>query len=214
MAWEIVKWGGKGGVAILLLLVAACGEVGGSGQCGGAESTATCLRIESIVPGEGDNGSNVDAFRGTCNAFEVAQDATVEPEAELFTDHNAKITISNKRLPGVPNEEPLSDITLSSYAITYSLNRCPSGATCPTTLSSLTANQQISIPADDTVETSLPFVPLSTKFEYDELGGSELEFPSYTATYTIIGTDSFGNDISVQGSAEFTIGNFDNCSGT
>jgi hypothetical protein len=71
--------------------------------------------------------------------------------------------------------------------------------------------QTVTIPPISSVTVTLPFVSLAKKSEYVSKGGSLLAYPSYTATYTITGTDSFHNSVSVQGSAQFTIGAFDNC---
>ncbi|MFQ5456079.1 MAG: hypothetical protein ACE5EA_07755, partial [Nitrospirota bacterium] len=76
-----------------LFILVSCGEIGGSGQCGGAATTGACIRIESIAP---DNTSNVDAQQNICAIDPDTGDITYES----FTDHNAKITISNSPLPG------------------------------------------------------------------------------------------------------------------
>src|SRR5262249_59874933 len=105
-----------------------------------------------------------------------------------------------------------TSVTLQNFSIRYTLNSCPSGATCPVldTLP-LAPGQTVTIPARSSVTITLPFVSLAKKFEYVSKGGSLLAFPSYTATYTITGTDAFHNSVSVRGSAQFTIGDFDYC---
>lgn len=213
VVWDTLKK--IAGLGALLLLVSACGDVGGSGQCGGGGETGSCLRIESIQPSNGgdDDTSNVDAFKDLCNAFDVANATStpVEPKFEKIFDHSAKLTISNHPLPGV-NVEDISDVTLNNFAVTYSINRCPTGATCPAldTLQ-VAPGETFTIKADTEFTIGLPFVPLAAKSQYIALGGSAFEFPSYTGTYTITGTDSFNNPVKVVGSAEFTIGDFDNC---
>ncbi len=217
----------KCGIGALLLLIAACGEVGsvvgdivggdigGSGQCGGGANTGSCLRIESIKPQyDSKDTSNVDVNRAVCNAFEVSQDSTTEPKLEVFKDHSAQISISNRPLSDI-TESVISDITLNKYSITYSLNRCPGGNNCPGSLPALLVDpgQTIVIRKNEAITVTLPFVPLATKDAYNSLGGPLDDFPSYTATYTLGGTDSFKNPVSVTGSVEFTIGAFDNCSG-
>ncbi len=219
----IKKWSGWGCFAVVLFLLSACGEV----RCGGGANTGSCLRIENIQPGDGKNknSSNVDAFQQTCNAFEVAAAATstpVKPVFEVFSDHSAQLTISNRRLPGVKADD-ISDVTLDNFAIVYSSNSpCPAGAFCaPLTTFSAAPGETVVIKADTEFSFTLPFVPLSRKAEYvaaimalpsaSARDLAILAVPSYTATYIITGTDSFKNKVSVTGSAEFTIGAFDNC---
>ena len=212
MVREIVK---KGLVGLLFLFIASCGDIGGSGQCGGAEGTGACLRIESVEPKYNEKkSSNVDTVRDICNFFEVKKNpADTEAKFELFTDHSAELTVSNKPLPGVRGED-ISDITLVDYRLAYSQpNLCPSGANCPTSLTALQVapGQTTVIPANGPVKFTLPFFQISSKDEYNVLGGSPNAYPSYTATYTIRGTDSFRNPVIITGSAEFTIGNYDYC---
>ena len=195
-----------GGLFGIMLLLHGCGEVGGSGQCGGVESSGTCIQIESITPTYlGSNTSNVDAVQDVCDA------STTPVTVEDFTDHGADITISNTYLPGV--DATLSmPVTLQNYSVSYTVNSCPSGATCPA-LDTFTVSpgQTITIPANSSVKATFPFVQLQKKAEYVSKGGSTLIFPSYTAHYIITGTDFFNHAISVEGFTEFTIGNYDNC---
>jgi len=196
------------------------GGIGGSGQCGGASDADTCVQINTIQPfttimGTMVSTSNVDAFQDICT---LATPAVLEP----FTDHSAMVTISNEPLPGVgPGVGPTAEtnVTLQDFSIRYTLNACPAGATCPA-LDTLTVapGLTVTIPPTNSVTITLPFVPLAKKFEYANKGGGHLPngtptYPSYTATYTITGTDLFHNSVSVRGSAPFTIGDFDHCSG-
>ena len=201
---------GRQGLVVLGLLgmalgVLGCdgGSVGGSGQCGGANDSDACVRIVTIEPTYLDQTtSNVDVVQGTCPSG----------APESFADHNATVTLSNLPLPGVGPTADTS-VTLQDFSVRYSLNACPAGATCPA-LDTLTVapGQTVTIPPISSVTVTLPFVSLAKKSEYVSKGGSLLAYPSYTATYTITGTDSFHNSVSVQGSAQFTIGDFDNCS--
>jgi len=192
------------------LLGCDSGSIGGSGQCGGASDANACVQIDTIQPVYlGQTTSNVDALRDNC-ATATSTTSTPEP----FTDHNATITITNAPLPGVgPGVGPTAEttVTLQDFSIRYTLNACPAGATCPA-LDTLAAApvSTVTIPARGSVTITLPFVPLAKKFEY-AIVGSLSAFPSYTATYTITGTDTFHNTVSVRGSAQFTIGDFDNC---
>jgi hypothetical protein len=77
----------------------------------------------------------------------------------------------------------------------------------------LTSAESIVIPAGQTVTVTLPFVPLSTKQEYVRAGGELGNAPpSYSATYTFTAQTIGVNDtFTVQGSAQFTITDFNNC---
>jgi hypothetical protein len=199
---------GWGGTLLLFFLISACGSIGGSGQCGGAEDSGSCVRVESIIPAYlGGNTSNVDAAMNVCSVDPSTGVATVE----VFTDHSAAIQVSNSSLPGAP-ANTTRIITLRDYSVEYSINRCPAGSVCPAlTLLTVAPGQTTVIPANGSTTFSLPFVPLATKDEYVRLGGSLATYPSYTALYTITGTDSFNKSVSIQGAAEFTIGDFSNC---
>jgi len=200
------------------LLGCDSGGIGGSGQCGGASDADVCVQINAIEPVYlGQTTSNVDALRDNC-----ATATSTTPTPEPFTDHSAMVTISNAPLPGIgPGTTASTTVTLQDFSIRYTLNACPAGATCPA-LDTLAAApvSTVTIPARGSVTITLPFVPLAKKFEYVSKGGSlgvpsgpNPVYPSYTATYTITGTDLFHNSVSVRGSAPFTIGDFDHCSG-
>jgi len=212
-------------VILFLLLVTACGDigtligdlaggdVGGSGQCGGAGETGGCIRIESIVPEfDGKNTSNVDSVQDTCNLFEMRTATTpIAPKYEVYKDHSAKLTISNRPLPGVQPTD-ISDVTLEKYAITYRVNRCPAGGNCPPISELFVApGETMVIPSNGSITVILPLVPIATRMAYVGLGGTDSHKPSYTATYSFTGTDSFRHPVSVVGSTEFTIGNYDRC---
>ena len=197
----------------LTLGVLGCdsGSIGGSGQCGGAAAADECVQINAIQPVYlGQTTSNVDAFRAICTSATPTTPAVLEP----FTDHSATVTISNEPLPGVgPGATATTTVTLQDFSIRYTLNACPAGATCPD-LDTLTVapGSTVTIPPGSSVTITLPFVSLAKKFEYVSKGGSLLAFPSYSATYTITGTDLFHNSVSVQGSVQFTIRDFNYCS--
>ena len=212
--------------ATLLMLLYACGEIGGSGQCGGVEDSGVCLIIVEIQPtyevGGGDT-SNVDAFMQICGSSQL-ETGEVEFDFERITDHDAIVTINNNPLPGfVP--EFLPDVTLTEYTIEYSPNFCPNGI-CPA-LQSVQAGETIFIPGNGSITTEIKFVDLSKKMEYAAAVGDDLfpslvgsphtpnslVFPSYTARYTFSGKDTFNNDVAISGVTEFTIGNYDHCSG-
>jgi hypothetical protein len=198
-----------GGLLGLMLLLPGCGDVGGSGQCGGVESSGTCVQIQSIIPTYlGENTRNVDIFQNVCDA------TTIPLTMEDFEDHAADITINNTFLPGV--DESLSmPVTLQNYSISYSVNACASSADCPA-LDTFTVSpgETITIPANSSVKATFPLVPLQKKIEFNTkllASGGVISFPSYTAHYIITGTDFFNHPISVEGYTEFTMGAYDHC---
>ena len=199
------------GFATLFMVLTACGDIGGVGQCGGAGETGACLQIESIAPEDGDGNvvtSNVDVVADTCT-----DTSTSTPVVKGLFDHKAKVKISYNRLPGLGlDAAELTPVTLKDHAISYTVASCPVGS-CPS-LSVYRFTQTIPIKVDSSIESEIPFFLLQQKKEYVAAGGSTNTFPSYTATYTLTGADSSGNPVKVEGSAEFTIGNYDKCVAT
>lgn len=207
----IFSWFWKPATIVVVVIAMGCGgELGGSGQCGGAADSGACVRIESIQPtylGQ-TPVSDVDVVQDAC--FD-AMGVFTGPEP--FTDHNAILRISNSPFPGAdPSTNP--GVTLLNYSISYTVNRCPDPTVnfCPPLETvSIPPGQTTYILPGDFVDVPLKFVDLATKFEYiNDLGRDDI-YPSYSAHYTITGTDDFGSPISIQGSAEFTIGNYDYC---
>jgi hypothetical protein len=166
----------------------------------------SCLEVDNIAPQDAaDNvSSNVDAFRNVC-----LDDEGNPTDPEPFTDHNADITFSNSTFPGADDS---FDIRLVRFSISYRLNDCPTGVSgCPA-LTGFSAGQSLLIPAGSTVTRTFPFVPLGVKDQYATAGGAEFPPPSYTAVYTFTAqTTPFNETITVEASAEFSIGNFDLC---
>ena len=200
-------------LGIVLGLLGCDSGIGGSGQCGGAPGSDSCVRIDKIEPvSVGQTSSNVDVIRDICTPDNPAT-PTDETVLEPFADHNAIVTISNTPLPGVGPVAADVSVTLQDFSISYSLNSCPASAIgCPP-LDTLrfVPGQTVTIPPRSSVAITLPFVPLAKKLEYVSKQRALSGFPSYTAIYIISGTDAFNNSVSVQGAAQFTIGNFDLC---
>ncbi len=206
-------------IGILCILLGCDADV--KEECGGTGGFVSCLSIESIAPVD---GSNVDAIQGICST-DPTDPTTATPEP--FTDHDAVIIFANRQFPGASDPTQLSIdgsllITIVNYSVTYTLNHCPENALgCPAlTGFSASPGQTIVIPPGRTADGTFPFVPLRVKEEYvaegGQLGSSAFgfPFPSYTANYVFTArTDFFSDDIRIQGAAEFTIGNFNNCSG-
>jgi hypothetical protein len=210
---QMIQQGLKG-LFLVVLLLASCSspsDDGAGGGCGGSDASITCLNVTSIVPTYLDEDtSNVDALQDQCRDPVTGEITGIEP----FTDHNADVTLVNKQFPTSTSTDRAFDIGITGYSVTYTLNQpCPTGAVgCPP-LTSITSGASIVIPAGQTVTVTLPFVRLSTKNEY-VLAGGELRnaAPSYTATYTFT-AETIGaiDTFTVQGSAQFTITDFNNC---
>jgi hypothetical protein len=165
----------------------------------------SCLEVNSIAPEDanGEATSNVDAFQGICT------DDEGNPTPEPFTDHNAAVTFSNNTFPGA--DESFA-IRIVRFTISYRLNDCPAGASgCPP-LTGFSAAQSLLIPAGGTATATFPFVPLRVKDQYVDSGGAAFPPPSYNIVYSFTAqTTPFNETITVDASAEFTIGNFDLC---
>ena len=213
--WQMVRQGLLG-LFLVSLIFMGCAAPGGESTaegCGGLEASVSCLDIVQIAPTYLDSPtSNVDAFPSTCRD-PVSGDVTgVEP----FTDHAAEITFTNTPFPTASGS---FDIRILSFTVSYTLNQCPAQAIgCPP-LTGFTASSTLLVPAGEegksnSVTATFPFVPLRVKNEYAAAGGELFSafLPSYTATYVFTAqTTRLNETITAQGSAEFTIGNFNNC---
>jgi hypothetical protein len=204
-----------GGLFLVVLLLTSCsspGDDGAGGGCGGSEASITCLSVTGITPTSLDQvTTNVDAMQDQC------RDQTgVVTGIEPFGDHNAIVTLTNKQFPTSTSTDRAFDIGIIGYSVTYRLNQpCPTGAVgCPPLTGFTVSGESIVIPVGQTVPVTLPFVPLRTKNEYVRAGGElGVAAPSYSATYTFTAQTIGSNDtFTVQGSAQFTITDFNNCS--
>src|SRR5262249_14253527 len=94
--WRMTQQGLKG-LFLVVFILASCSspsDDGGSGGCGGSEAAITCLNVTGIVPTSlGKDTTNVDALRDQCR--DPVSGAVTGPEP--FGDHNAKVTLENKR---------------------------------------------------------------------------------------------------------------------
>ena len=212
MRWWQMARQGLLGLFLVSLIVMGCAAPGGESTaegCGGLEASVSCLDITQIAPTYLDSPtSNVDAFPSTCRD-PVSGDVTgVEP----FTDHAAAITFTNTRFPTASGS---FDIRILSFTVSYTLNQCPAQAIgCPPLTGFTVATSTLLVPAGGTATATFPFVPLRVKNEYAAAGGELFSafLPSYTATYVFTAqTTRLNETITAQGSAEFTIGAFNNC---
>jgi hypothetical protein len=211
--WQMARQGLQG-LFLVSLVFMGCAAPGGESTaegCGGLEASVSCLDIVQIAPTYLDSPtSNVDAFPDTC--FDpVTGDVTgVEP----FTDHSAQITFTNTRFPTASGSFDF-DIRILGFTVSYTLNQCPAQAIgCPPVRGFTVAESTLLVPAGGSVTATFPFVPLRTKAEYRAAGGELFSpfLPSYTVTYVFTAqTTRFNETITARGSAEFTIGAFNNC---
>jgi len=197
------------GLCLVVLILVSCSAPGSNNPqegCGGVEASVSCLQINSIVPiANGVNTSNVDAHQDICIDPATGNVTAVE----TFTDHNAQITLTNKKFPTASNS---FDIRLIGYSVSYSINQCPMRARgCPPLPGFTVASQTTIIPANSSVTLTLPFVPLRVKDAYAAAGGELFSafLPSYDVTYVFTAqTVNFNQTFTVSGDAEFTIGDF------
>jgi hypothetical protein len=205
---------GLKGLFLVVLILASCSapsDDGAGGGCGGSEAAITCLSVTGIVPTSvtGDT-TNVDALQDQCRDPATGAVTGLEP----FGDHNALVTLVNQQFPTTTASDRAFDIRIIGYSVTYRLNLCPTAARgCPPLTALPVSGESIVIPVGQTVTVTLPFVPLSTKNEYVRAGGElGIAAPSYSATYTFTAqTIGLVDTFTVQGSAQFTITDFNNC---
>lgn len=212
--WRFNQWGLF--VLLGLLVLAGCGDdqIGGAGQCGGADTSGLCVTVDLIIPGDGntDPTDSVDAF--------AELDCDGDPETNdgvLLFSHFANVTLSVENLiptnlpgttPGVP-----TFVTLTQYAIEY-FSDVANVQPVPV-LTNRVFNESIRIDVDGEMTTTLTFVEFQQKAEYRE--AALQQFPglnpihSYTAKYTFSGQDSLGNSVSVAAFKQFEMGDFNSC---
>jgi hypothetical protein len=206
---------GLKGLFLVVLILASCSspsDDGAGGGCGGSEAAITCLNVTGITPTSmDDDTSNVDARQDQCQDPVTGTVTGLEP----FADHNALVTLVNQQFPTSTDTDRAFDIRIIGYSVTYTLNQggCPAASRgCPP-LTGFTSSESIIIPVGETVTVTLPFVPLRVKNEYVQAGGElGIAAPSYSATYTFTAqTIGLVDTFTVQGSAQFTITDFNNC---
>jgi hypothetical protein len=210
---QMIQQGLKG-LFLVVLILASCSapsDDGAGGGCGGSEAAITCLSVTGIVPTSvtGDT-TNVDALQDQCRDPVTGAVTGLEQ----FGDHNALVTLVNQQFPTTTDRDRAFDIRIIRYSVTYRLNLCPAAARgCPPLTALPVSGESIVIPVGQTVTITLPFVPLSTKNEYVQAGGElGIAAPSYSATYTFTAqTIGLVDTFTVQGSAQFTITDFNNC---
>ena len=184
-------------------LLTACSSHGGEG-CGGIEDLVSCVTITDIQPTAtaGGDSSDVDVIQVDCDPGPA-----VDPEP--FTKHDALITFTNQPHPNAMDGS--LDVTLERVHITYSVNFCPSGATCPP-LTEIDEGVSLLIPEDSEAEEIFDLIPISRKDEFNNLGGSANAFPTYTVNYAFRARTQFFQDtFTIRGNVNIVLGNFNLC---
>ncbi len=198
------RWGlflGLSGAAL------GCGEVGGGGQCFGVDVSGMCVAVESIIPTDtavsNKDTSSVDAYQTIdCDP------ATPQFEVEPIGPHSSKVTFSAQLMPGLTSPPAPAFVTWTGYTIEYIPN--PNNLVFSPPLTGWSLGETIKVDINTTLERTLELVPVQTKAEYGELGGSPLP-TNYTAVFTFFGTTQFNQDLVVKGTTNFDIGDWDNC---
>jgi hypothetical protein len=159
--------------------------------------TATnTLFINSITsPTGGGTPSEVDVVRGTCGT------TTITPEP--FFDDEAVVDFSS-----IGN----SQVNITDYTITYTARDGGPSITPP-----YTADVALTIPPEGSGSMTVNLIKVGstgqsgTKLWYAIQTGASGAFFTFDALYTFTGNDLAGNAVSVSGSLEIKVGNYNNC---
>ena len=213
--WQMMQQGLKSLFLGMLILVScsAPSDDGTGGGCGGSGASITCLDVTGITPTSLDEDTtNVDALQDQCRDPVTGAVTGIEP----FGDHNADVTLVNTQFPTSTATDRAFDIRIIGYSVTYTLNQggcLPAARGCPPLTGFTVSGESIVIPVGQTLTVTLPFVPLRTKNEYVQAGGElGIAAPSYTTMYTFTAqTIGLVDTFTVQGRAQFTITDFNNC---
>ncbi len=194
--------------AMLGLILAGCGEVGGSGQCNGVDVIGACVTIDSIQARDAVNAADTTSVDVSQNADCDGDPTTVDPEK--WGDHSGSVTVSLALMPGVDSPPAPAFVTLTSYTVEYFPSPTNTVSAPPLTTMAFSASN-VKVNAGESVTTSLQLVPTQTKVEYRNSGGSLVPAAIYTAAYTIHGTSQFNQDFVLKGQVGIELGSFDNC---
>ena len=191
-----------------LIALAGCGSGPGSPGSSGSEDTGVMLDASIVPLYNGTNTPSVDAFQDICKSG----------DPEIFTDHQATVTINSRLLNPTTKFTP-GTLYVQKYTIQYRRQNDSIGA--PPIQSDTRYNTIIITPpagtATNTVTATLEFLDLTRKFQYhtDVTSGQYTShgafLNNYTAIYTFEGQNQFGTYFSFMAQADFQIGNFNNC---
>lgn len=186
------------------VLLLACGEIGGAGQCNGVEDSGVCVTVVGIQPfDQVQDTTDVDAYQtADCDGDPNSSDP------EEFFKHQATVTISADLLPNLTIPPAPEFITITDYTIEYVPGA--SNLVFAPSLSPQVFGQTIRVDVNGSTSADLEFVPIQTKLQYVELGGDQRP-AIYTVIYTFQGKTQFNKSFVVKGSTTANFGNFDNC---
>lgn len=203
-------------LAVIVVAGAACADP--SQRCGVKTSQGACVSTLSVSPNyRGVATSDVDVVQDQCLVTPGVPapgdgGVAIPPryEAEYFADHNVVVRISNRppvELGAYPDRAP--PVVLSRTRVEYHLNGiCESS--CPDLDPLEFDGPTATVLSGTETDVTLPFMPLRRKIEFVDRGGATNGYPSYTAHYTVLGTDPKG-EFEISFDAEFTAGDFDFC---
>lgn len=230
--WRFNRW-----VSLLVLFVAAgCGDeqVGGAGQCGGAQSSGICVTVDNITPlPAGTGATGIGLAGGGATGGGVVEGGIAEPgsdrvdsfqnldcdgdpstvDPEPFSEKVASVTLGVRNLiptnipgitPGVPTFVTFTQYRLDYFADEGNVQPVPA-------LSSRVFNESIVINVDETEIRLLVLVAQDQKDEFSNAVGDTDLLRSYTAKYTFSGQDSLGGSVSVAAFKRFQLGDIDSC---
>jgi hypothetical protein len=177
-----------------------------STRCGEATPSGACLSVLSVVPTvNGVSTSNVDVVQGKCGDPSEPLKQTWEP----FTDHDVVFTLSNDGPVNYHDPADLAPaVVINGFKAEFRLNQACNGCVGLPPLEG--DGPTTTVRGGREASFSLPMMPLRSKQAFVDTGGDESQYPSYSVTYTLDGTDPTGA-FKIKASTNFTVGNFNNC---
>lgn len=167
-------------------------------------STSSFLAITSIVGSAATNSGGVPSEIDIHIIPDCDFDPTTNPPTvEKVFDDEATVTISNSGS---------SKVNITSYTVDFIGKDAPSNVTIP----SFSAGIAAEVPANGEAALIVTIIKVGsvaqtgTKLWYAAQYGT-VNFYTFTAKYTFIGTDSRGAVVSVSGNLEIKLGSYNNC---
>ena len=200
------------------LFLASCGD---EAECQGADLNGVCFMVSTVAPKYFDAETpSVDIYLAQCSAGPP-------PVFEPFSAHTARLTLSAFTIGN--NRSNSTRIILRRYSISYVLNPGSDNPALGPAIPGVQVNdfgtgQTFEVPVNGTLEADFTLFDLQQKQDYYDTYVANgfpmdpfaptipLNYPSYTATYTVYGADEYGREVSATGSAQISIGAYNNCS--
>ncbi len=204
-------------LSFIVLLLYGCGGGPGSPGSNGTEDTGVVLDATITPVYNGANTVDVDAAQDVC-------DPGPPPKLEVFTDHDATVTINAKLLNPNAQFTP-GNIYIEKYTVEFRRSTDSIGAPPIEKIIDGTVGTPVVITPPTgtgitTVTTTVSFVDLIRKMKYwDDVNSgvftstSNARLNNYTAIYTFKGKNEFGDSFTFTAETGFEIGDFDNCGG-